>query len=162
MNFNIEFPKDKEIEVLGQKVIVRQQVPLSEKLAAIQTILSLSLEQELGIYAPAKVMVYKYLYFFYLYTDIEFSDVEKDAPMELYDQLRQIDTVERPLDYLDFISLLEEHITKYETYQTSAYGILDSLKKDYNNLDFDIEKLQKDLTNKKNIELVDEIVHKLG
>jgi hypothetical protein len=36
------------------------------------------------------------------------------------------------------------------------------MSKDYKNLNFDIEELQKKLTNRENIQLVDEIVTKLG
>jgi hypothetical protein len=88
--------------------------------------------------------------------------------MPLYDALINSDfyrAVKEALptnDYLEFTILLDDFISQFETYQTSAYGILDSMSKDYKNLNFDIEELQKKLTNRENIQLVDEIVTKLG
>ena len=170
MTFEItnNLPEDKIITVDGQEITVRQYVPIAEKLESIQSILSLCLNSETGLYLPGHVTVFKYLYQFYLYTDIEFKPEDKDNPMALYDALYNSPLAAHVIsalpiaDISDFNVLLEDFIAQFEMYQTSAYGILDSLSKDYKNLNFDIDELQKKLTNKENIKLVDEIVTKLG
>jgi len=170
MTFEISnnLPEDKKIKVGDQEIAVKQYVPIEDKLKAIETILSFCLNADTGLYLPGHVLVYRELYTFYLYTDIEFSEADKDTPMPLYDALINSDfyrAVKEALptnDYLEFTILLDDFISQFETYQTSAYGILDSMSKDYKNLNFDIEELQKKLTNRENIQLVDEIVTKLG
>ena len=170
MTFNFEdiiYPKDKEVKCGSEVIVVRQYVPIEEKLAAIQSILELSLNPETGMYLRGHVYVYKLLYTFYLYTNLEFSDEAKDQPMKLYDAITNspyFSDIKAALssDHYEFYTLLEDTIAQFETYQTSAYGILDSMSKDYNNLNFDIEALQNKIKNRENIELVDEIVTKLG
>jgi flagellar biosynthesis chaperone FliJ len=131
--------------------------------------MELSLAPELGLYMPGSLEVFKTIFGTQLFSDLEFTDEEIDKPMELYDELRQSgidDFLENCLisnrSYQLFISLLYQTIDKFEKYQTSAYGILDSLKKDYNDMDFNIEKLQEKIKNKENIEYLDEVMEKMG
>ena len=165
----IEFSKDNTITYEGETITIRGYVPMEEKLNAISTILSLSLNSDTGLYLPGHIDVYKEIFILKLYTDIEFTDEDIDNPMPVYDKIivapfyRQIIEILRANGDLQiFLQLLEENIRKLETYQTSAYGILDSLKKDYKNLDFDIGALQEKIQNKEGLELVDEVVKKLG
>ena len=165
----VEFPKDNTIIYEGETITIKGYVPIEEKLNAISTILSLSLNSATGFYLPGHLRVYEKIFILKLYTDIEFSDEDLDNPMPVYDGIMNAsfyDDIKKILyangDVQEFVKLLSDNVTKLETYQTSAYGILDSLKKDYNNLDMDIEALQKKIRNKEGIELVDEIVKKLG
>lgn len=163
------FPKDNTIEYEGDIITVKAYVPIEEKLKAIESVLSLSLNAETGLYLPGHVYVFRQLFIIKLYTDIIISDEEMDNAMATFDAL-----VNEPWhdelylilkengDLAVFNTLLDETIEKFERYQISAYGILDSLKKDYNEMNFDIESLQKKINNKENLELVDEIVKKLG
>lgn len=164
-----EFPEDKIIELEnGEKVTIKQYIPMVEKLKAIQSILELSLNVDTGMYLPAHIKVYADLYTFYLYTDIEFTQEQKDDPMTLYDNLLHAPWYKKIKDALlfsdifEFNELLNLTREQFEKYQTSAYGIFDSLKKDYDNLNFNLEELQKNISDKKNIELVDKVITKLG
>jgi len=165
----IEFPKDNTITYEGETITIKGYVPIEEKLNAISTILSLSLNSDTGFYLPGHLDVYKEIFILKLYTDIEFTDEDIDNPMPIYDKIMVAPFHEQIMEILRenediriFIWLLDENVRKLENYQTSAYGILDSLKKDYKNLDFDIEALQKKIKDKEGLELVDEVVKKLG
>ena len=57
---------------------------------------------------------------------------------------------------------LRSTVAAFYSYRNSALGILETMKTDYSNLDLDIEKLQEDLRDGKNIELLKEIMTKLG
>lgn len=148
---------------------LKEFVPIEQILKKVQTIMELSLAPELGLYMPGSLEVFKTIFGIQLFSDLEFIDEEIDKPMELYDELRQSgigDILENYLisnkSYQLFTSLLYQTIDKFEKYQTSAYGILDSLKKDYNDMDFNIEKLQEKIKNKENIEYLDEVMEKMG
>ena len=148
---------------------IKEYVPINTMLDAIESILSLSLNSDTGLYLPGHLEVYKTLYYFYLFTDLEFLEEEKDQPVELYNALvcapfykevRQV--ISKNMCYDIFNLVLEATIAKMEKYQTSAYGILDSMKKDYDNLNLDFDALQSKLKNKEGLDLVDEVVKKLG
>ena len=47
-------------------------------------------------------------------------------------------------------------------YNNSAYGILDAMNTDYNNLDFDIQKMVGDLKDKNGVEFLNDVMTKLG
>lgn len=148
---------------------IKEFVPVEQILQKIQTIMELSLAPELGLYMPGSLEVFKTIFVIQLFSDLEFTDEEIDKPMELYDELRQSgvsdilqDCLISNKSYQLFSSLLYQTIDKFEKYQTSAYGILDSLKKDYNDMDFNIEKLQEKIKNKENIEYLDEVMEKMG
>lgn len=148
---------------------IKEFVSIEDILKKIQTVMELSLAPELGIYTPGAIEINETIYGIQLFTDIEFEDAELNAPMPLYDELRKAGVLEL-LDglmydnesYRLFVTLLYDTISKFEKYQTSAYGILDSLKNDYNNLDLNIEKLQEKIKNKENIEYLDEVMNKMG
>ena len=163
------FPKDNTIEYEGDIITIKAYVPIEEKLNAIESILSLSLNPNLGLYMPGHVYVYRRIFMIKLYTDIKISEEEIDNAMSTFDSLineqwyKQItEILYANEDIYVFDNILDETIEKLEKYQTSAYGILDSLKKDYQNMEIDYEKLQQKIRDKEGIELVDEIVKKLG
>lgn len=148
---------------------IKTYVPIGDILQAAETILQLSLVPELGIYLPGQIEVYTFLYGYYLFTDIEFTEEEKDNPKETYDKLHLADdyreikkALQEVESYYTYRAIVADTIKKLEAYQTSAYGILDSLKKDYDNMNLDVEKLKNDIQDRKGIELVDKIVEKLG
>lgn len=148
---------------------IKEFVPVEQILQKVQTIMELSLAPELGLYLPGQLEIFKVIFGIQLFSDLEFIDEEIDKPMELYDELRQSgidDILENCLisnkSYRLLTSLLYETIDKFEKYQTSAYGILDSLKKEYNDLDFNIDKLQEKIKNKENMEYLDEVMNKMG
>ena len=68
-----------------------------------------------------------------------------------------------PEDEIGFVyNTMMESIEQIYKYQNSAYGILDAMNTDYNNLDLDIQKLIGDLKDKKDIELLNDVMTKLG
>lgn len=163
--WNTTFPEDRVVH----DITVRMYVPQEEILKAIEGVLSATINPDLGLYLPAQVQVYKLFYTFYTFTNLEITDEQRDAPMKLYDDLIFSDfwydiynTLLKSPSYGEFCKLLDETIAKLEKYQTSAYGILDSFKKDYDNLEFDMEKLKEKMANKEDLKLLDTVVQKLG
>lgn len=163
------FPKDNTIEYEGDIITIKAYVPIEEKLRAIESVLSLSLNPDTGFYMPGHLYVFRKIFMIKLYTDIIISDEEIDNAMSTFDSLvnepwyKQItEILYANEDIFVFDDILDETVEKLEKYQTSAYGILDSLKKDYDNLNFDINSLQEKVQNKEGLELLDEVVKKLG
>ena len=68
-----------------------------------------------------------------------------------------------PEDEIGFVyNTMMESVEQIYKYQNSAYGILDAMNTDYDKLNFDIQKLTKELGNKENVKFLDEVMSKLG
>lgn len=143
--------------------ITKTYIPMNEKMDSIQRVLSASLDVTTGTYKVGAVEVFSTVEIAKLYTDIKLPE---DA-VEAYDYLAEngfdyCGKDEAEIDIKRYRRFLREQIEKLEKYQTSAYGILDAIKNDYDNLNFDIDSLGTKLSNSEGIETVKEIVTKLG
>lgn len=144
--------------------ITNTYIPMNDKLNSIQHVLISTLDAATGTYPVGAVMVFELVEIARLYTDI---DLPEDV-VEAYDYLAEnnfdikIGSVEARVDIERYRSILKKQIEKLETYQTSAYGILDAIKNDYDNLNFDVEEIQKKLNSGEGLETVKAVVEKLG
>ena len=102
----------------------------------------------------------------YAYTNIKFTDKQKENPMKLYDNFIASGLMKQiwnliPEDDRDWF---EKHtnasIVSIMNYRNSVYGILDSLQTDYSNLNLDVDAIKNKLTNDTNIKDLKEIFDK--
>lgn len=104
----------------------------------------------------------------FYYTNLTFTDKQKSDPGKLYDMcitsgLLSIVKSKIGPDELDFMhSLVNMQIEKIYNYRNSAYGILDAMKNDYDNLNLDATEIQKKLGDEKNLAVLKETLTKLG
>ena len=75
----------KEIDFNGNKIEVLQYLPIEDKYDLVMVTLQKSLED--GVYNPIKKDMYFHLYLVYMYTDITFTDKQKEDESKLYDVL---------------------------------------------------------------------------
>lgn len=75
----------KEIEFNGQKIEVLQYLPIEEKYSLIN--ITLQRAREGAIFNPIKLDVYFHLNLIYLYTNINFTDKQREDEFKLYDLL---------------------------------------------------------------------------
>ena len=103
----------------------------------------------------------------YAYTNIKFTDKQKENPMKLYDNFVASGLMKQIWDLIpeDDRDWFEKHtnasIISIMKYRNSIYGILDALRTDYNDLDLNIETLQKQLADSKDIKELKAIVDKM-
>lgn len=148
------------------EIEVRQYLPFQEKLAALTDIINSSSDDN-GFYNSAKIEFYKDLYLIYNYTNIKFTDKQKEDEVKLYDAFCSNGLLKLIKQYIPYEELewfdkhLEKTIDKIYEYRNSVYGILDAVKNDYSDLDLDVNKLQEDLSNTENLGLLKEVVDKL-
>ena len=102
------------------------------------------------------------------YTNINFTDKQKEDPCKLYDLLVSSglkDEVFSNIDKseIDFIySLISETIKTIYQYNHSVYGILDSLQTDYDGLNFNVNEIWQKLSNGENVEFLKEVIEKMN
>ena len=157
----------KELEWGEQKIEIKQYLPIEDKLAFIGDVLNAAADDN-RFYSQGKVDMFFAINIIEKYTNLSITDKQKENPAKLYDEIKisgfydkVIDLIPKDeIEYLyNLVCTTEEQVYKYEN---SAYGILDSVNKDYNNLNFDVEKLTKDLGNKENAQFLDQVLSKLG
>ena len=104
----------------------------------------------------------------FYYTNLTFTDKQKSDPGKLYDMcitsgLLGIVKAKIGIEELDFMhTLVNMQIEKIYNYRNSAYGILDAMKNDYDNLNLDATEIQKKLGDEKNLAVLKETLTKLG
>ena len=157
----------KELEWGEQKIEIKQYLPIEDKLAFIGDVLNAAADDN-RFYSQGKVDMFFAINIIEKYTNLSITDKQKENPAKLYDEIKisgfcdkVIDLIPKDeIEYLyNLVCTTEEQVYKYEN---SAYGILDSVNKDYNNLNFDVEKLTKDLGNRENAQFLDQVLSKLG
>lgn len=150
-----------------QPVEVKQYLPVEEKLELITDVLQLSHDQN-NYSNPVKVEVYTTLKVIEKYTNVNFTDKQKENPTKTYDLLvgngfaelvfKAIPERERE----ELLNGIDRTIKSVYEYQNSVLGILENISQDYSNVKFDVSEIQKQLAETENLKLVKDIVTKLG
>lgn len=162
-------PNNKVVEVIFNEQIieVKQYLPVEEKLELIGRVLELSHDQN-NFSNPIKVQVYTALEIIDRYTNINFTDKQKENPTKLYDLLNGNGLLEKIISAIPQVEYDEIIAGVYNTtdavyaYQNSVLGILDTITQDYSNLNLDATEIQKKLADPENMELLKGIMTKLG
>lgn len=150
-----------------QNIEVKQYLPVEEKLELITNVLELSHDSN-NFSNPIKVQVYTALEIIDKYTNISFTEKQKENPTKLYDLLNGNGLLEKiievipQIEYDEIIAGVYNTIDAVYTYQNSILGILDTISQDYSNLNLDATEIQKKLADPENMALLKNIMTKLG
>lgn len=104
----------------------------------------------------------------FAYTNISFTEKQKEDIGKLYDLLETngviVDVFSAiPEEEFKFIfKMVSESLEAYYTYKTSLIGVMESVVRDYAGLDLDAQKIQKELADPNNMELLKNVLTKLG
>jgi hypothetical protein len=116
----------------------------------------------------AKMAMYMDLEIVYHYTNINFTEKQKEDPTKLYDLLEEnglIDAVINLIPHTEYATLYDgvvEISKNIYAYQTSVLGILDTVNRDYNNLKLDSEEIEETIKDPNSLRLVKNVIDKLG
>ena len=157
----------KTIEFNGQIIEIKQYLPIEDKLELIGRVIELSHDQN-NFSNPLKINVYSLLEIIESYTNISFTDKQKEDTAKLYDLfvgqglLNEIINNIPEQEYNTLMNGIEQTVESIYTYHNSVLGILESISADYSNLKLDATEIQKSLKDSNNLELVKNIINKLG
>lgn len=154
---------------IGEETIaIKQYLPVQEKLGLIGRVVEWAHEQDANYSNPVKSDVYTELEIVFNYTNISFTDKQKEDLPKLYDTLKSSGILEEIIKNIPeaeinaiFSGVWRSAESIYK-YQNSALGILDGIKHNYNQTEFDIESLKKSLKEISDTPLVKEIMPLLG
>lgn len=156
------------VEFNGQTVEVKQYLPIAEKAELISRVLNNSVDDDAGYYNNLKLDMWLALEIVYAYSNISFTEKQKSDPMKLYDLLSSNKLLNLIIglvpesEFYYLTKVTHELATAIYTYRNSALGILDSIGRDYSNLNLDATEIQKKLADPENLTLLKNVVEKLG
>lgn len=156
-------------EYNGQIIEVKQYLPINDKATLVAQILNYTLNNgENRFPNPLQVEVFTMLGVIEKYTNITFTEKQKEDPAKLFDLINGSDlwnTIIGHLNEVDYGMLLQyikKSIESYYQYHNSIFGILDSINKDYSDMKLDATEIQKALGDPENMSLLRDVLTKLG
>lgn len=157
------------IEFNGQKIEIKQYLSINDKANLASNVLNYTIGNGTTRFInPLQVEVYTLLQIIEKYTNITFTDKQREDPAKLYDLIvssklwglvfEQIDKD----DYATMISYINKSVEAFYNYYNSIYGILDNINKQYETMNLDAIEIQKKLDNPESLSLLKEVLEKLG
>lgn len=156
----------KTIEWNGQNIEVKQYLPIEAKLDLISDIANKSLDDN-PYYNPARIKIFIRLEIILAYANINTTDKQREDIFKLYDMFagelgdKIIEAI--PVSEYSFIKSTTWNIIEgIYKYKNSAMGIMENIANDYSTLDFDASEIQKKIGDPNNMELLKQVLSKLG
>ena len=162
--------KNEEVGILHineQIIEIKQYLPINEKLELISSVIN-SAADENNFSNPVKENVFLTLEILYHYTNINFTDKQKEDPVKLYDLVVSSGLVNKITDLIpeeeldEVINGLAQSVKAIYTYRNSALGILESISQDYSALNLEATEIQQKLADPDNMALLKQVLTKLG
>lgn len=117
---------------------------------------------------PIKIDVLTYLEIIFAYTNLSFTDKQKEDGLKLYDLLSENGIIELvynaiPTAEVEFLrESVWDSVDAIYTYRNSAMGILENMKNNFDELNFNTNEIQQTLSNPENLTLLRDVLTKLG
>ena len=157
----------KNITINDQVIEVKQYLPISDKINIITNVIEKSADDN-NFANPVKVEVFANIEIIYAYTNISFTDKQKENPTKLYDLLEENGIIAKVIaaipenEYALLLGWIDETIEAFYTYRNSVMGIMEQISADYSNLSLDATAIQQKLADPQNLELLKSVMTKLG
>lgn len=159
--------ESKEFTYNDQVITVKQYLPIQEKLALISRVINAAAD-EYNFTNPVKLDMYLALEIVFTYTNISFTEKQKEDIAKLFDLLDENKFFDKVIELIpeeEYSTLWEGVVELSESiyaYQTSVLGILDTVNRDYKNMNLDATKIQSELNDPNNLSLLKDVLTKLG
>ncbi len=159
----------KNFEYNNQNIEVKQYLPINDKASLVAVILNYTLNNgENRFPNPLQVEVFTLLQIIEKYTNISFTEKQKEDPAKLYDLIvssglwDKIFEVLNIDDYNMVLNYINKSIEAYYNYHNSIFGILEYIGKDYSALNLDATEIQQKLADPNNMAFLKDVLAKLG
>lgn len=159
--------ESKEFTYNEQVITVKQYLPIQDKLALISRVIN-SAADEYNFTNPVKLDMYLALEIVFTYTNLSFTEKQKEDIAKLYDLLEENKIFDKVIELIpeeEYDTLWEGVVELSESiyaYQTSVLGILDTVNRDYKDMDLEATKIQSELADPNNLTLLKNVLTKLG
>ena len=158
----------KTVNINNNVIEVKQYLPINDKLALISRVINLSHDSSNNFANPVQVEVIGTIEIIMAYTNLSFTEKQKEDYAKLYDLLEENGITKDLIsaipedEYAFLIDGINDSVEAVYKYQDSILGILEVISQDYSNLDFDATKIQQQLADPDNLSLLKDVLTKLG
>ena len=124
----------KEIDFNGSKIEVKQYLPISDKIDLID--ITLQKAKEENLHNPLKVDMFFHLNLVYLYTNIKFTDKQREEEDKLYDTLLSTGLIDAVIaampenEYKYLLDMANEKVDKELQYSTTTSALVSKIIND--------------------------------
>jgi hypothetical protein len=157
----------KMVKIGEQEIEVKQYLPVNDKLILIGKVIS-SAADDNNFSNPIKLDVFTSLEIVFAYTNIVFTDKQKEDLIKLYDIMEcngifdEVIAAIPQCEYKSIIEGVEECSNAIYTYRNSVMGVLEMVGQDYSQLQFDSETIRQQMADPNNLALLKGIMDKLA
>lgn len=150
-----------------QEIEVKQYLPHNDKLKLISDVMSKSADDNLFM-NPAKVALFFSLGVLEYYTNISFTDKQREDFLKTYDSALSsgfLSAIYEAIPNEEFNALRDyckDIIQEDYRQKNSVMGIMDTVSEKYKNAEFDAEKIRETLAKKEGMEFLKEVLDKMG
>ena len=150
-----------------QVIEIKQYLHVNDKLQLISNLINQSADDN-NFANPIKINVFTVLEIINFYTNISFTEKQREDPAKLYDliisnNLAKTITGAIPQVELDeLMSGIKDSVEAIYKYKNSAMGIMEAISTDYSNLDFNASEIQSKLADPENMNFLKDVLSKLG
>lgn len=163
----------KVLEFNGEKIEVVEYLSIQKRLKLISEVLSNALSEDTeGFYNPVKLTVFTAIAAVEAYTNIEFTEEEKEDIPYIYDLLESsgllkiiIEEGIGEMEYNDLLIQVEACMRSITSFNSSFYGVIKNIGSNKDILNFDVEKIQAllgEVKDPESLKLLKEIAPLLG
>ena len=162
--------KKDEVKVLSwgdNEIEVKQYLPIEKKLEIISNVINKSADEN-NFANPIKLEFFTTLEMIYSYTNISFTDKQKEDEIKLYDLFvsnglaAAIKELIPEEEWIYLNSGVYGCANAVYTYRNSILGILESIGQNYDNMNLDAIEIQQKLADPNNMALLKDVLTKLG
>ena len=162
--------KNQEVKIVefnGQNIEVKQYLPVNEKFEVISNIINRSADDN-NFANPLKVEIFTTLEIISAYTNISFTEKQKEDPSKLFDLVVSSGLYKEiicAIPHTEIESLqcyINSTIDAVYKYRNSIMGLLENITTDYSNLNLEATEIQKKLADPNNMQLLRDVLTKLG
>ena len=158
----------KTININNNVIEIKQYLPINDKLALISRVINLSHDSSNNFANPVQVEVIGTIEIIAAYTNLSFTEKQKEDYAKLYDLLEENGITKDLIgaipedEYAFLIDGINDSIEAVYKYQNSVLGILETVSQDYSNLELDATKIQEKMANPDNLAMLKDVLTKLG
>ena len=149
-----------------QIIEVKQYISVNDKLKLISDIINNTVDEH-SFCNPVKVKVYLLIGIVENYTNISFTEKQKEDIVKLYDLIQSNGLFDEILTAIpdeelnDLLNSTWDSVDAIYTYRNSVMGILDNVSTDYDNVNVDVNKTIEQIKNLDH-SFLNEVMNKLG
>lgn len=158
--------EDKVIEINNKKVTIKSYLPIEEKYSLIMDLINVVAQEDYHYLNTLQEDILITILIIKYYTDINLDGNQNMA--EIYDLACTSGLWHKieeaiPASELSFVlDNAYDILDNYFEYRNSALGIMEALIQNGNELNNNVEELQKNLTEGKGVEFLKEVMEKMG